>query len=311
MTNVMQNWTTAQIGDLKGQTVVVTGANSGIGYHTALELGRAGADVVVACRDVRRGEEAIARMRTAAPHASFRLEQLDLADLQSVRAFAERFLATGASLDVLINNAGVMAMPTRELTVDGFERQFGTNVLGHFALTGLLLPALRRSRAPRVVTLSSGTAYFGRLDPDNLQSEKHYSASMTYAQSKLANLLFMRELGRRAPWLLSVAAHPGATHTNLQQYTGLFTTITMRFLGQPAEAGALPSLYAAVGQAESGEFFGPSQKFNMNGAPMRVRMPKRADDLRSAYALWQASERLTGVAFNLESSEPAARGRCA
>ncbi len=311
MTTVTPNWTTAQIGDLRGQRIVVTGANSGIGFHTALELGRAGADVIVACRDNRRGEDALARMRDAAPQASFRLEQLDLADLKSVRAFAERFLATGVSLDVLINNAGVMAIPTRELTVDGFERQFGTNVLGHFALTGLLLQALRRSRAPRVVTLSSGTAYFGRLDLDNLQSEKRYSASMTYAQSKLANLLFMRELGRRAPWLLSVAAHPGATHTNLQQHTGLFTKITMSFLGQPAEAGALPSLYSAVGPVESGEFFGPSRKFNMNGAPMRVRMPKRADAAQSALALWRASERLTGVTFDGESKHSDGHRRCA
>ena len=239
-------WDQTRIGDQRGKSVIVTGANSGIGFHTALELGRAGASIVVACRDARRGEEAVTRMQTQAPHGAFRFEPLDLADLRSVRALASRVLAREEALDVLINNAGVMAVPTRELTADGFERQFGTNVLGHFALTGLLMPALRKSAKPRVVTLSSGTAYFGRLDLDNLQGERCYSPSMNYAQSKLANLLFMQELGRRAPWLQSVAAHPGASHTGLQRHTGLGTRITMRFLGQDAAAGALPSLYAAT-----------------------------------------------------------------
>ena len=200
---------------------------------------------------------------------------------------------------MLINNAGVMAVPTRELTADGFERQFGTNVLGHFALTGLLVPALRKSAAPRVVTLSSGTAYFGRIDLANLQGERCYSPSLNYAQSKLANLLFMRELGRRAPWLLSVAAHPGAAHTGLQRHTGLGTRITMSFLGQDAAAGALPSLYAAAGPVVSGEFFGPSRRFNMNGPATRVRTPKRANNVAMAHALWKASEQLTGVTFDL------------
>jgi NAD(P)-dependent dehydrogenase (short-subunit alcohol dehydrogenase family) len=199
----------------------------------------------------------------------------------------------------LVNNAGVMAVPKRELTVDGFERQFGTNVLGHFALTGLLLPALAKSVAPRVVTLSSGTAYFGCVDLENLQGEKRYSASFNYAQSKLANLMFMLELGRRVPWLRSVAAHPGAAHTNLQQYTGLFTKITMRFLGQESDAGALPSLYAATGEVASGEFFGPREKLNMNGSPVEVRLPKRANDVAMARVLWEASEKLTGVTYEL------------
>jgi NAD(P)-dependent dehydrogenase (short-subunit alcohol dehydrogenase family) len=298
MRHVAKDWSVAELGELGGKLMVVTGANSGIGFHTALELGRAGATVVAACRDAKRGAEAIGRMRADAPHAIFRLEQLDLADRASVRGFAELLLATGEPLDVLVNNAGVMAVPTRELTVDGFERQFGTNVLGHFALTGLLLPALRKSAAPRVVTLSSGTAYFGRVDLNNLQGERRYSASFNYAQSKLANLLVMLELGRRAPWLRSVAAHPGATHTNLQQYTGLFTMITMGFLGQKADAGALPSLYAATGEVGSGEFFGPRAKFNMNGPPVEVRLPKRAKDVATARALWEALERLTGVTYD-------------
>ena len=288
------------MGDLHGKRVVVTGANSGIGFHTALELGRAGAEVVVASRDAKRGEDAVARMREQASGAIFRLEPLDLADLGSVRAFAERLLARNEALDILVNNAGVMAVPTREATADGFERQFGTNHLGHFALTGLLLPALRKSAAPRVVTLSSGTAYFGRVRLNDLQSESRYSPSGTYAASKLANLYFMLELGRRAPWLTSVAAHPGATHSNLQQYTGLGTTIVMSFIGQEAAEGALPSLYAATGEAASGEFYGPARLFNMNCPPVEVRLPKRAVDVGTARSLWEASERLTGVRFELE-----------
>jgi NAD(P)-dependent dehydrogenase (short-subunit alcohol dehydrogenase family) len=288
------------LGDLRGKSMIVTGANSGIGFHTALELARVGASVVVAARDLQRRQDAVRRMRAELAHAAVRFEQLDLADLASVRSFARRFLDGGEPLDVLINNAGVMAVPKREPTADGFERQFGTNMLGHFALTGLLLPALRKSAAPRVVTLSSGTAYFGRVDLANLQGERCYSPSLNYAQSKLANLLFTQELGRRAPWLLSVAAHPGAAHTGLQRHTGLVTRITMSFLGQEARAGALPSLYAATGTAVSGQFFGPSRKFNMNGPATRVRMPKRANDLTMAHALWNASEKLTGVSFELD-----------
>ncbi len=197
MRNVTKDWSVAEIGDLRGKTMVVTGANSGIGFHTALELGRAGAKVVVACRDETRGRKAVARMQAAAPQATFEFEPLDLADLASVRAFADRFLASGEPLDVLVNNAGVMAVPKRELTVDGFERQFGTNVLGHFALTGLLLPALAKSAAPRVVTISSGTAYFGCVDLGNLQGEKRYSASFTYAQSKLGAV---HENHHELPW---------------------------------------------------------------------------------------------------------------
>src|SRR5262249_59920692 len=164
---------------------------------------------------------ALTRLRKAAPQASFQLELLDLANLGSVRAFAERFVATGDALDILVNNAGVMAIPERQLTVEGFERQLGTNHLGHFALTGLLLPALRRSKAPRVVTVSSAVAYWGRVDLDNLQSERRYSPSGTYASSKLANLLFMLELGRRAPWLPGVSADPGATPSKRRPHPGL------------------------------------------------------------------------------------------
>jgi NAD(P)-dependent dehydrogenase (short-subunit alcohol dehydrogenase family) len=302
MATSTEGWGVAQLGDQSEKTIVVTGANNGIGYYTALELARAGAKVILACRNATRGNAAIAQMRSEWPRATLEFEPLDLANLQSVRDFADRFLARDQPLDILINNAGVMAVASREITVDGFERQFGTNVIGHFALTGLLLRALAKSKSARVVTVSSGTAYFGRIDLANLQGEKCYSPSFNYAQSKLANLMFMLELGRRAPWLVSVAAHPGAAHTNLQQYTGLLTKATMAWLGQQADMGALPSLYAATGAVSSGQFFGPRDKKNMNGPPVEVRLPKRAKDLLTTRALWTVLENLTGVPYEFDAT---------
>jgi len=302
MRAISKTWGVISIPTQHGRTAIVTGANSGIGFHTALELGRAGARVIVACRDSTRGQDALLRMQTAAPEASFEVAPLDLANLSSVRMFASRLLDRNIALDILINNAGVMAVPRREVTVDGFERQFGTNHLGHFALTGLLLPALRRGTRPRVVSLSSGVAYFGRMKLDDLQSERRYSPAWAYTRSKLANLLFMLELGRRAPWLTSVAAHPGATHSNLQQYTGIGTAMALALIGQQADRGALPSLYAAVGDVASGEFYGPRYVVHMQGPPVEVRLPKRALDRDVAQTLWEASERLTGVRFDLAAS---------
>jgi NAD(P)-dependent dehydrogenase (short-subunit alcohol dehydrogenase family) len=302
MRKVIKDWDASLIGDLHGKTALVTGANSGIGYHTALELARAGAAVVIACRDPQRGQDALDRLRAEVPTGELRLEALDLASLSSVRAFAERFLARGTALDLLILNAGIMANPTRELTADGFEAQFGTNHLGHFALTGLLLPALRKSAAPRVVTVSSGMAYIGRVKLDQLQSERRYVPYITYSASKLANLYFMLELGRRAPWLTSVAAHPGATFTNLQKHTGLGTRMSMKLVAQTADRGALPSLYAATGEVASGEFFGPRGFLNMNGPPVEVKLPKRARDSATAQGLWERSEQLTGVRFALDTA---------
>ncbi len=302
MREIVKGWSASHIPTQSGKAAIVTGANSGIGYETALELGRAGADVVVACRDTARGQAALAKLQATAPGASFSLEQLDLADLGSVRSFAERFLQTGRSLDVLVNNAGVMALPKRELTVDGFERQIGTNHLGHFALTGLLLPALRRSPAPRVVSLSSGMAYIGKVNLADLQGERSYSTWGTYSASKLANLLFMEELGRRAPWLVSVGAHPGATRTNLQQHAGFFTALSMKLMGQEAPDGALPTLYAATDAVATGEFIGPSKLFHMNGSPTEVKLPKRAHDEASARALWEKSEELTSVRYDFSAT---------
>ncbi len=303
MREVAKDWDASQIGDLSGKTAIVTGANSGIGFHTALELGRRGARVIVACRDPERGQEALAKLRAEVPAAEFSLEALDLSSLSSIRAFAERMNAKGFTLDLLVNNAGVMALPTRELTSDGFERQLGTNHLGHFALTGLLIPALAKSKAPRVVTVSSGVAYFGGVDLSDLQLAKRYSPYRAYIASKAANLYFMRELGRRAPWITSVAAHPGATYTNLQKHMqGFAARMMMGLLAQQPEGGALPSLYAATGEVRSGEFYGPRKRFHMQGSPVEVHLPKRILDDATAVALWVASEELTQVRYRLDES---------
>lgn len=299
----MGGWTAGDIPDLHGRRAIVTGANSGIGYHTALQLARHGASVVLACRSAERGRAALERMRTAAPRAELVLDSLDLADLASVREFAARH--GEASLDVLVNNAGVMAIPRRS-TADGFEMQFGTNHLGHFALTGLLLAALRAAPSARVVTVTSGFAWTGRIDFDDLQGERRYRKWIAYSQAKLANLVFAKELDRRVPEVTSVAAHPGYAATNLQQAgprmqgntlmekaTGLGNAV----VAQSAAAGALPSLYAATApDVRGGACYGP-RLFQYRGAPAEVATPRHADRPGLGARLWEASEALTGVTY--------------
>jgi NAD(P)-dependent dehydrogenase (short-subunit alcohol dehydrogenase family) len=299
---VAKDWGAKDVPDLHGLTALVTGANSGIGFFTALELGRAGARIVAACRDPARGAEAVARWSGVLPDGSFRIESLDLADLASIRALAARVYAEDERIDILVNNAGVMAVPQREVTADGFERQFGTNHLGHFALTALLAPALRRSRAPRVVTVSSSVASVGRVNLHDLQSERRYSPWRAYSASKLANLLYMLELGRRAPWVTSVAAHPGLAPSNLQRHMGPASTWMVGAMGQRAEIGALPSLYAATGDVRTGEYYGPRWLFHLRGSPARLRLPGRALDADAARALWDESERLTGTRFDIDGA---------
>jgi NAD(P)-dependent dehydrogenase (short-subunit alcohol dehydrogenase family) len=294
---MLRGWGTSDIPRLDGKTAVVTGANSGIGYFTALELARAGAEVVIGCRDPKRGEEALRSLRERSG-GKVELVALNLASLASVRAFADEVRRLHPRLDLLVNNAGIMAPPRRELTADGFEAQFGTNHLGHFALTGLLWPALRASPAARVVTVSSGMAWLGCLDVDDLQSERRYSPMRTYSASKLANLMFMLELHRRAggPALRSVAAHPGGATTNLQKHA---FTRSMKLIGQPAEDGALPSLRAATAEdVASGEYYGP-RVLLMRGAPIRAWIPPQAHNEAIAKRLWLRSEELTGVRFEL------------
>jgi NAD(P)-dependent dehydrogenase (short-subunit alcohol dehydrogenase family) len=310
------DWNPAKIPSLDGRRVVVTGANSGIGYHTAAVLARHGAEVVLACRDVRRGEEALARLRRDQRDAKLSVERLDLASLASVRDFADHQLDQGRPLDLLINNAGVMAPPHRLETVDGFERQFGTNVLGHFALTARLMPLLeaaaqRSKDAPRVVTVASIAHKTGHIDFDDLQSTRHYGPMRAYRQSKLGNLIFARELDRRlreaGSRVISVAAHPGVAKTNLFRDDRTVITRAVRsLLGEMIGAllnsdvdGALPTLYAATApDVEHGGYYGPLGLFEARGKRVGpAHIAPQALDAEVAKRLWQVCETLTGKSF--------------
>lgn len=301
-------WTANQIPNLSGRTAVVTGANSGLGHVTARELARAGASVIVACRNTAKGEDAAAAIRAAiGPDADVAVGRLDLADLASVREFAGRVAGERERVDLLINNAGVMA-PPRRLTADGFESQLGTNHLGHFALTGLLLHRLLAAPASRVVTVSSHMHRIGKIRFDDPQSERRYNNWLAYSQSKLANLMFCFELDRRATAagtaLTSVASHPGYAVTNLQ-FAGpqkplerAVMQVGNRVIAQGAEMGALPSLYAAtVADVPGGSFVGPDGFMENRGYPRIVTASGRAYDPEAWRRLWELSERLTGVTY--------------
>jgi len=299
----MSKWTNGDIPDLSGKRVIVTGANSGIGLRTALELARHGAGVVLACRSAERGERALATIRAEVPDGDVTLGSLDLADLASVRAFAS---AHAGPLDLLVNNAGVMALPYRT-TADGFEMQFGTNHLGHFALTGLLLPGLLERPGARVVTVTSLMHRFGRLGLDDLDAERRYRKWPVYCRSKLANLVFAKELDRRAPFV-SVAAHPGYASTNLQR-TGprmagskvseALADLATTLLAQSDATGAWPSLYAATSaDVEGGQCYGPRGPGQSRGAPGRVRTLGRAADPELGRRLWEVSQERTGVSYD-------------
>jgi NAD(P)-dependent dehydrogenase (short-subunit alcohol dehydrogenase family) len=295
-------WSEADIPDQRGRTAVVTGANSGIGYETARALASRGARVVLACRSEAKGREAEARILAAVPGADVRFEALDLGSLASVRAFAEKLRATQARLDLLCNNAGVM-MPPYGKTADGFELQFGTNHLGHFALTGLLLDLVRAAPKARVVAVSSLVHFMGRIRFEDLGSERSYDRTRAYAQSKLANLLFVRELQRRFEAAgidaLAVAAHPGSTRTNLQRHSGLMHAAVALFSQEPAQ-GALPTLRAAVDPGvRGGEYFGPGGLAGCIGPPERARSSRRSRDAAAARRLFEVSEELTGVRYGI------------
>jgi len=307
-TLLRMGWTANDIPDLHGRTAIVTGANSGIGFHTALQLAKHGALVVLGCRDPHRGAAALARLEAAS--VSAQLLALDLGHLDSVRTFARHIAADHPRVDILVNNAGLMAIPYQH-TADGFEMQLGVNHLGHFALTGLLLPQLLEAPEPRVVTVSSTAHRTGVMRFDDLQGEKRYRRWQAYGQSKLANLLFAYELDRRARTaqlpLTSVAAHPGYAATDLQtkgaKMAGRPLTETVMRLGnallaQSDAAGALPSLYAAAAPGvRGGEFYGPGQLFESRGAPKRVSSSKASHDEVAARRLWDISEELTGVRY--------------
>lgn len=308
-------WSAADIGDLRGRRAVVTGANSGLGRQTAERLAAAGAHVTLACRSVERGEQAAAAIRAAAPDAQVDVESLDLADLASVRACAQRIANDGRPLDLLVNNAGVMATPQRE-TVDGFELQFGTNHLGHFALTGLLLGALRAAPNPRVVTVSSTMHRIGSIDFDNLQWQHGYGPWRAYGRSKLANLLFARELQVRADAagipLRSCASHPGYSATALQttgpsmggglvgRLNGLGGRLGNAVIATSDAYGALPSLYAATdAEVPGGSYVGPTRLFQSRGPVGVVPSSRAGRDMAVAKRLFDVSEDLTGVRYDV------------
>ena len=295
----MSRWTEADIPDQTGRIVLVTGANSGLGLRTAQVLAGRGAHVIMGCRSVQRGQEA-----RRAVQGSAEVLELDLADLSSVRAAAEQV----DQLDVLINNAGIMGVPLGK-TVDGFERQFGTNHLGHAALTWLLLPALRKRPGARVVTAASLAHQYGRIDFDDPNWERRaYTLRGSYGQSKLANILFARELERRSPDVTSIAAHPGVTVTELTNnmadaHRSLFLRIGGRIshlFSQSVEMGALPQLYAATSpDARGGEYYGPDRFNGYRGHPTVARMTAAARDDLAASRLWDLTIKLTGITPDL------------
>jgi len=303
---VSNSWNVDQISDQSGRTAVITGANSGLGLVTARHLARAGATVVMACRDVARGADAAAAIGAAVPGAKLEVAELDLSSLESIRRFATAL--EPQDIDLLINNAGIMMTP-RKRTADGFELQLGTNHLGHFALSGLLLDRLGRAPEARVVTVSSIEHKAGHLDFDDLQLEHGYAPRKAYQASKLANAAFAVELDRRlraaGSAVKSLLAHPGYSATNLQSSgpTGIMKAVmslTNRIVAQSAEQGALPILYAATADGlEGGQFYGPDGYHEMRGRPTKVDVIAEGMDLDVGRRLWELSEQLTGVAYEL------------
>jgi NAD(P)-dependent dehydrogenase (short-subunit alcohol dehydrogenase family) len=305
----MAKWTAADIPDQTDRTILITGANSGLGLRSAEALAAKGARVLMACRNATKAAAAREAVAAQAVGAAPEVVPLDLSSLASVAACAEQLTAELDHLDVLMNNAGIMAVP-KAVTVDGFESQIGTNHLGHFALTGQLLPLLLAAPEPRVVTVASNAHKFGRVDPEDLSFERrHYSRWAAYGQTKLANLLFSAELQRRAAdagtALTAVAAHPGYAATNLTTGPALgaallkpFLALGDRLLGQPDHMGALPQLYAAtMPDVLPDDYWGPDAFREQRGHPTRVGRTARATDRADASRLWERSEELTGVTY--------------
>lgn len=308
---------TLSIPDLAGKFVVVTGANSGLGLGVTKRFAAAGADIVMAIRNRAKGEAAVADIRAQVPQAKLTIKKLDLSSLASVAALGEELNSEGRPIDILVNNAGVMQPPQRDTTVDGFELQFGSNHLGHFALTAHLLPLLRAADNPRVVSLSSLAARFGRINFDDPNFERSYSANLSYGQSKIATLMFALELdrlSRQHGWgMMSNAAHPGLCKTNLQisgpshgreKPTALarfyqFSWRYLPFMWQEVEDGIVPVLYAAADpKARGAEFYGPRgfQEF-AGGGVTDAKIPGRAANTEDCRRLWQLSEQLTGASY--------------
>lgn len=310
-----KKWTTDDIPDITGKLVIVTGANSGIGFHASKELAAKGAHVILACRDLNKGAEAADKIISEYPESNLELMHLDLSSLKSIIQFSEKFKQNYENLDLLINNAGLMFTPYVK-TEDGFELHLGVNHLGHFALTGLLLDLLLKTDKSRIVNVSSGLHKSGKIDFDNLHGEKTYRRIGAYGQSKLANLLFTYELQRKLESItsssMSIGCHPGYAATNLQS-TGVgmkrgilpffmkpFLKIGNFIMAQSARMGALPTLYAAISdEVKGGDYVGPSKLGEQRGPPKITKSSKRSHDKDVAKQLWLISETLTGVTFNL------------
>lgn len=301
----MKSWSASDIPSQKGRSAIVTGTG-GLGYETALALARAGGEVIIAGRDRQKGAAAVGSIHRELASADVRFEQVDLAELGSVHALGERLRAQRSSLDLLVNNAGVMTPPRRKATKDGFELQLGTNYLAHFALTRSLMPLLREGNAARVVTLSSVAARRGAIDFDDLNAEKGYRPMPAYSQSKLACLMFAFELQRRSAaggWgVASIAAHPGISRTALlHNAPGRWSGVgvlrsALWFLFQPAAQGALPTLFAATSpMAKPGGYYGPSRLGETRGPPAEAKAPPQALDETAAARLWRYSEAMTGA----------------
>lgn len=306
-------WTEADMPKQSGRIAVVTGANSGLGYYTSLALARQGGRVIMACRNLVKGEEARQALMSFQPEAEPELWELDLSDLSSVRSFADKLLAVHGGPDLLINNAGVMALPYMK-TRDGFEMQFGVNHLGHFALAALLFPGMKDKPEARIINVSSLAHHSGRIRFDDIHWAKGYSKWGAYGMSKLANLLFTSELNRKLreakSTIITAAAHPGYADTSLvakgmlmDDSKGIagFVNLANRFLAQSGEMGSLPSLYAATSpDVEAGAFYGPSGLLKMRGWPAREKPNSKRVTTELAVRLWELSEDLTGIKFTVD-----------
>lgn len=309
------DWTASDIPSLVGRSALVTGGNgfpegdrSGLGYHAALHLARAGADVIIASRRADRGDEAIRQIRADVPEASIRFERLDLSDLSSVEDFASRMRASSSSLDILVNNAGVMARKAREVSAEGFERVFATNVLGHFALSAQLLPLLRKASAPRIVWVSSLRSFGGSVNLVDLKGEAEFDYSAAYDHSKLALLMIAFQMQARSTargWgISSIAAHPGVARTNIvpdgpgEDSREGRNLKNMGFMFRPAAEAVVPILYGATAKdALPGAYYGPGGMGELSGLPNWAGIPQKADDDVAASQLWESLEALSGVAF--------------
>jgi NAD(P)-dependent dehydrogenase (short-subunit alcohol dehydrogenase family) len=305
----MNKWTPKEIPSQIGKLAIVTGANSGIGYHTGLELARAGATVIMACRNAQKAEAAKAKILAAVLQAKLEVAIVDMANLDSIRAFADAFVATDRKLDMLINNAGVMGMPQRTPTAQGFEAQFGINHLGHFALTGELMPALLKTPGSRVVTVASIAHKSGRMRFEDPNWERAYDPRKAYQQSKLANILFGLELDRRLKRanadVASIVAHPGVAMTSIVNNgmgvnlkTKIINGLILPLLAQSEARGAWPTLYAATSpEAQSGHYYGPDGIAEIKGTPVEVKPKPQALDPVAAARLWHISEQMTAVEY--------------